>query len=110
MPRSPFVCLFTIALTLLAGATLAAAADWPQWGGPERTNVSKEAGLLSKWPDSGPKLLWTYRDAGLGFSSFAIAQGKLYTLGSRGDDEIVIALDAAGGKELWTGKIGPVFT
>lgn len=85
------------------------AADWPQWRGPDRTGVSKETGLLKSWPKDGPKLLWTYKNAGLGFSSFAIVGGKLYTLGTRGEDEVVIVLDKEG-KELWIAKIGPIFT
>jgi outer membrane protein assembly factor BamB len=100
----------SIGITLLLSASLASAADWPQWRGPHRTGVSKETGLLKKWPDKGPPLAWTYRDAGLGFSSFAVVKDTLYTLGTRGEDEIVIALDAAKGKELWTAKIGPIFT
>ena len=68
-----------IGIFLLGSASLAGAADWPQWRGPDRTGVSKETGLLSKWPEKGPPLLWTYRNAGLGFSSFAIVDGKLYT-------------------------------
>jgi len=99
-----------VGITLLLSASLASAADWPQWRGPDRTGVSKETGLLKKWPDKGPLLSWTYRDAGLGFSSFAVVKDTLYTLGTRGEDEIVIALDAAKGKELWTAKIGPIFT
>jgi hypothetical protein len=85
------------------------AADWPQWRVPDRTGVSKETGLLKSWPKDGPKLLWTYKNAGLGFSSFAIVEGKLYTLGTREEDEIIIALDNDG-NELWTAKIGPIFT
>src|SRR5262245_34019522 len=95
---------------LLLSASLASAADWPQWRGPDRSGVSKETGLLKKWPEKGPPLTWTYRDAGLGFSSFAVVKDTLYTLGTRGEDEIVIALDAAKGKELWTAKIGSIFT
>ena len=44
----------------------ALAEDWPQWRGPDRTGVSKETGLLASWPPGGPKLLWTFRDAGAG--------------------------------------------
>src|SRR5262249_49133751 len=32
--------------------------DWPGWRGPKRDAVSPEKGLLNKWPDGGPKLLW----------------------------------------------------
>jgi outer membrane protein assembly factor BamB len=102
--------LAAFAVSLLAASTLAAA-DWPQFRGPNRNGITSEKGLLAKWPDGGPKLAWKYTKAGLGFSSFAIRDGKLYTLGTKGDDEIVLALDAdKGGEALWTAKIGPLFT
>jgi outer membrane protein assembly factor BamB len=113
MIRTHFLiaCNRAIAIIVFAGSHAPAfAADWPQWRGPERTGISKETGLLQQWPEKGPPLAWTYRDAGLGFSSFAVVGDKLYTLGTRGDDEIVIALDATSGKELWTARIGPIFT
>jgi hypothetical protein len=96
------------AVVLLCGS-LAGAADWPQWRGPERTGISQEKGLLESWPEQGPPLAWAYKNAGLGFSSFAVAGGKVYTVGTRDKDEIVIALDAAKGTELWTVKLGPIF-
>ncbi len=54
-------------LTFLLIPVCAFADDWPQWQGPDRTNVSKETGLLPSWPAGGPKLLWTFRDAGVGY-------------------------------------------
>src|SRR5262245_35565662 len=99
--------LLGLVLLTCAGAV---AGDWPQWRGADRSGVSKETGLLKSWPKAGPKLLWTYKKAGLGFSSFAIVGGKLYTLGTRDDkEEVIIALDKDG-NELWTAKIGPIFT
>ena len=35
------------------------AANWPQFRGPARDGISRETGLLHKWPASGPKVLWT---------------------------------------------------
>jgi outer membrane protein assembly factor BamB len=97
-------------LMLLALATSGVgAADWPQWRGPDRTGVSKESGLLKSWPVGGPKLLWTFKNAGEGFSSFAVVGETAYTLGTRGTDEVVIALDTAKGTVLWTATIGPIF-
>jgi outer membrane protein assembly factor BamB len=101
--------LVALGLMVLFGSTVAAG-DWPQWRGPKRDGVSTETGLLKEWPKDGPKLVWKYPDAGLGFSAVAIRDGLLYTLGSRQDDEVVLVLDAATGKELWTAKIGPVYT
>jgi outer membrane protein assembly factor BamB len=98
----------------LLAALPARAADWPQWRGPDRTDVSKETGLLKSWPKEGPKLLWTYKDAGNGYSGPAIVGDRLYTLGARGDTEYVIALDLKGVKdgtvkEAWSAKVGPRF-
>jgi outer membrane protein assembly factor BamB len=84
--------------------------DWPQWQGPDRTNASKETGLLKSWPKDGPKLLWTFRDAGVGYSGPALVGDRLYTMGARGESEFVIVLDARTGKELWAKPIGPTFT
>ena len=44
--------------------TLTAAADWPQWRGPDRNGISKETGLLQEWPKEGPRLLWQVKDVG----------------------------------------------
>ncbi|MGA2155818.1 MAG: polyvinylalcohol dehydrogenase, partial [Bryobacteraceae bacterium] len=33
--------------------------DWPQFRGADRNNISKETGLLRKWPAAGPKRLWS---------------------------------------------------
>lgn len=84
------------------------AGDWPQWRGPERTDLSKETGLLKSWPEAGPKRLWMFDKAGQGYSGPAIVKGKLFTLGTRDGNEILLALDANTGNELWTAKIGSI--
>lgn len=93
----------------------AAADTWPQFGGPDRDNISHEQGLLKQWPAGGPKLLWTYDSAGIGHSGPAVVGDRLYTLGGRGDSEYLFALDlkSAQGqsvKEVWATRVGPLFT
>lgn len=104
----------SLGVLLLLIAVPAVAADWPQYRGPNRDGVSRETGLLQTWPPGGPRLLWTYADAGVGYAGPAVVGDRLYTAGGRGDSEYVIALDlkGAGGapKELWAVKIGPLFT
>ena len=95
-------------VSLALSTALAGAADWHQWRGPDRTDVSAEKGLLATWPQDGPKQLWTFTQAGSGYSGFSVVDGKLFTMGTRGDTEIVIALDAAKGAELWTAPIGSI--
>jgi outer membrane protein assembly factor BamB len=84
----------------VAGSTLLAD-DWPQWRGPRRDGVSAEKGLLKQWPAGGPPLAWQTRGAGEGYSSMAVANGRLVTLGARSGTEYVIAFDVASGKRLW---------
>jgi outer membrane protein assembly factor BamB len=96
----------------LLGASIAidALEDWPQWRGPRRDGVSTERGLLKSWPQNGPPRTWTATGAGEGYSSFAAAGGRLFTLGARAEREFVVAYDAATGKRLWETPHGRRFT
>lgn len=91
-----------------AATTLAANFDWPQWRGADRTDVSKETGLLKSWPAGGPKRIWLYENGGNGYSGPAIAGGKLFTIGTRDGNEVLLALDANTGKELWSASLGEI--
>ena len=83
--------------------------EWPQWRGANRDGISKETGLLKQWPEAGPPLVWKASGAGSGYSSFSISKGRLYTMGSRGEREFVIAFDVATGKEVWATPHGKDF-
>lgn len=88
--------------------------DWPQYRGPNRDDVSAEKGLLQQWPEKGPKLLWTYSNAGRGYSGPSVVGGRYYTIGARADAEYLIALDVEKFKdgapaEAWSARVGPVF-
>jgi len=84
-------------------------ADWPQWRGPNRDGISKETGLLKQWPSDGPPLVWKAKGAGSGYSSLAISNGRLFTMGLRGNREYVFAFDVATGKEAWATAHGNAF-
>jgi outer membrane protein assembly factor BamB len=94
-----------VATLLFAGATLTVHANWPQWRGPNRDDLSKETGLLKSWPESGPQRLWVFDTAGLGYSGPAIVAGKLFTMGAREDGDHLLAVSIETGKQLWTTKI-----
>lgn len=87
-------------------ATSASNGDWPQFLGPNRDNISQETGLLKKWPSAGPKLLWTARGLGAGFSPVAVVGDTIYTMGNQGQDETVLAVKLQDGKPLWMAKTG----
>ena len=98
-------------LILVFTAAACGADSWPTFRGPERTGVSPDKGLLTEWPEAGPKLLWNATGAGRGYSSVAIVDGRIYTLGdapSTADDkdEYLVCFDQADGKQLWKTKTG----
>jgi outer membrane protein assembly factor BamB len=90
----------------LSGLATAAAADWPQFRGPEHNDLSTETGLLKQWPKDGPPLVWQAKGLGDGYSSVAVAGDRLYTAGDKGDSSFVLALNAADGQQVWSAKLG----
>lgn len=83
--------------------------EWPQYRGPNRDNLSTDKGLLDRWPADGPKLAWQQTGLGLGYSSVAIANGKLFTMGNRGDDEMLLAYNVSNGEPVWATKTGRAY-
>jgi outer membrane protein assembly factor BamB len=90
----------------LDAARKASLNEWPQWRGPNRDGISPETDLLDPWPEKGPPLVWKATGLGGGYSSVAVVDGKIYTLGNKSGKEHLSALDAADGKILWSTPIG----
>ena len=74
------VVLAGAVLALLTGG-VAFGADWAQWRGPKRDGKSAETALLKKWPDGGPKLVWSVDGIGRGFAQAIVAGGQVYVTG-----------------------------
>lgn len=89
---------FCLLLTLLA-TNDAPAADWPFWRGLARTGISQEKGWNARWT-TPPKVLWK-AGVGIGFSSFSVADGRVFTTGNEDNKDTVFCFDAATGRVLW---------
>jgi outer membrane protein assembly factor BamB len=85
---------------LLALSLTTRAADWPCFRGPDHDGISKETGWSAKWPAEGPKQLWKAK-VGIGFASFAVSAGRVYTTGNAKDTDTVFCFDANTGTEVW---------
>ncbi|MCL5097066.1 MAG: PQQ-like beta-propeller repeat protein [Candidatus Omnitrophica bacterium] len=108
---SKSICRFAAGFAaggFLIGTTALRGADWPQYRGPDHDGVSTDK-ILDSWPVDGPRKLWQVPLTD-GFSSFAIGQGKAFTLVARTIDgqkqEVCVALDLDSGKELWAAPLG----
>jgi len=91
---------FVLAIVTLSPQSTFAQSDWPQWGGPNRDFKSSSTAIAHSWPATGPRCLWN-RELGEGFSAMAVESGRLYTMYRRGDQEMVISINATDGKTLW---------
>ena len=83
--------------------------DWPQWNGPRRDGISGEKGLLPRWPERGPRLVWKIGNLGVGWSSPIIVRDRLYVSGEIDKDLVISAFDLDG-KPVWQTKNGRSWT
>jgi outer membrane protein assembly factor BamB len=91
-------CFSLLAILLTAGTLLAD--DWAQFLGPNRNGISAETGLLEKFPESGPRLVWQ-KQIGTGYSAPSIRDGKLVLFHRLAEEEVVECLEAATAKAVW---------
>jgi outer membrane protein assembly factor BamB len=103
-----FPTRFVLVASIAATIATRFAADWPQWRGPLRNDVQVEKGLSKQWPAEGPKRVWLFEKAGAGYAGFSVVGSQLFTMGTRDGKEVLLALDANSGKELWVAQIGDV--
>src|SRR6266576_2813759 len=92
---------------ILTATLVGAAGDWPQWRGPQRDGHSADKNLLSAWPQGGPPLVWKTNGVGHGYSSVAVADGKIFTVGDGPESSFVYAV-ALNGSHLWMAKVGKI--
>ncbi len=92
----------------LIGPNLCLAADWPQWRGPDRTAVASKESIRTEFAEP-PKLLWTFKEAGAGYSSPAVVGDVVYCLGSDEEHDFAFALNRNTGERLWRTNLGPAF-
>jgi len=96
----------SVACGVVVMAAQAPSTDWPQWRGPERNGVSRETGLLREWPRSGPAVVWSASQLGVGYGSVAIAGSRVFVQGMKNRQSVVTSLDRAAGKAAWSVALG----
>lgn len=80
-----------------------------EWRGPERSGIYPEKGLLKKWPDGGPKLIWETTGIGFGYSSATVADDAIYITGRKESDDVLTAF-TIDGKKKWEVVYGKAWT
>ena len=92
-------------------ARLVASAEpgWSQWRGPRRDGISDERGLAGTWPEGGPRVVWTAKELGRGYSAPVIQGERLWLTGDVEDELRIFALDLSG-KPAWEARNGEAWT
>ena len=101
---------------VLFGGSVAFADDWPQWMGPNRDAVWSETGIVEKFPDGGPKVLWR-TPIGIGYSGPSVVGKRVFVMDYLTKDDVkkenfdrkkeltgterVLCIDADSGKIVW---------
>lgn len=76
-----------------------------QWRGPHRNGIYSEGGLLKKWPEKGPDLIWSYEGLGAGHGNVGFGKDKIFILGMPDTTGVLYAFDYKG-KLLWKRDYG----
>jgi len=94
-----------MALAWMGVAIVVSAGDWAQWRGPHRDGHAAGDELL---PESlpEPEPAWTVPLGG-GFSGVIVAGDRVFVSDERSHEEVVHALDARTGGELWRVAYAP---
>ena len=89
------------ATAVVTNTPAAASRYWTGFRGPNRDGCYDEMPIRTNWPAEGLKPLWK-QPIGGGYASFAIADGRAFTIEQRRDQEAVTAYDLETGHELWS--------
>ena len=107
MTRTVHAIVIVLALLSAAAAFAVGAENSGGLRGPRRNGIFPATGLMKKWPDGGPKLLWEAK-VGRGWTAASVASGRVYFCGQDGKsrDGAMVAL-GLNGKQLWRTVYGP---
>ncbi|MDB4566870.1 hypothetical protein N9Z78_02595, partial [Akkermansiaceae bacterium] len=66
-------------LLIIALVSSAVAEDWPQWFGPQRDGVWREDGIIDKFPEGGPKIVWR-TPVNRGYAGPSVAGNRVFVM------------------------------
>jgi len=99
----PFIVM--VSMLVMNGMSVKAQ-DWSQWRGPNREGLFKGENLNLDWTAKKPALLWTFRQAGSGYTAPTIIGTTLYCQGGADGNDFAFALDTQTGNLKWKQNLG----
>jgi len=97
----------SMVVAIMALGVAARGTDCPRFRGPAGDGKSAETGLLRQWPEGGPKLAWTVKGLGQGYSSAVVANGTVYVTGMDEQKQGFLFAFGLDGSPKWKTAYGP---
>jgi outer membrane protein assembly factor BamB len=97
MPLRTATIPFSIGVLL--ATSLAIAADWPQWRGPDRDGSVHGVKVPDQWPKE-LKEQWKI-EVGEGHASPVVVGDRIFLFARENDDEVIRCLKLDSGEEVW---------
>jgi len=107
--KNKFRLPFYVVAILVINGIVSYAQDWHQWRGMNRDGIVKMDGINLDWSNKKPPLLWTFKDAGAGYSSPVIVGTTLYCQGAAKGNDFAFALNTETGALKWKQILGKEF-
>ena len=82
--------------------------DYTQWRGQNRDGSASAFAEPRTWPETLTQRWKT--EVGLGYATPLVVGNRIYVFSRRGDNEVMAALDAGTGKEIWQNAYAVSFT
>jgi outer membrane protein assembly factor BamB len=87
--------IFAFSLLIILHVGLEAQ-NFNNWRGPNRDGHYPDKDLLTSWPANGPKMIWSFENLGIGFTSPVFANDKIYITGLEGETGFLYVLSEKG--------------
>lgn len=106
LPTCRAKCFLAVPFAAVAAGLLwqgvSTADDWPQWGGPQRDIVWREAGIATNLPAGELPRVWSQPN-GAGYAGPAVADGRVFVSDRLEEKNLerVLAFSADSGEPLW---------
>jgi outer membrane protein assembly factor BamB len=95
------------AVLVLVGTVGVDGQDWPQWRGPNRDGTIAQFTEPAAWPAALTKR-WQV-EVGTGYATPVVVGDRVYAFSREREEEVLRALDAATGKQLWRAAYPAIF-
>jgi outer membrane protein assembly factor BamB len=105
LTRPFFAPAVAVSLLAVAGASLSAAADWPQWRGPELRGTSPEKNLPLKWSVT-ENVAWKVALPAGGGATPIVSGDRVFLNVAEGDTVSLWCLDRKTGAVAWKKPLG----